>query len=215
MAATQKDPVLVTVQLSGGNDYLNTVIPFNDPLYRDNRPAVGIPDDQILKFDKNYGFHPAMAPLKKVWDQGKLAIVHGIGYANSPRSHFRSMDIWHTCEPDRVGTEGWAGRVIRDLAPTGENVLKGVNFGQGLPRAMGVRGVPVTSVSDLASYGVLTGVPAISGEQEKARVLERFARMYAPAIGTGPVMDYLGQTGQDVLKGVDILKTAPQKYAST
>src|SRR5438034_9475240 len=97
MAATQKDPVLVTVQLSGGNDYLNTVIPFNDPLYRDNRPAVGIPDDQILKVDKNYGFHPAMAPLKKVWDQGKLAIVHGVGYANS-RSEER-----------RVGKEGKYG----------------------------------------------------------------------------------------------------------
>lgn len=93
MPATQKDPVLVTLQLSGGNDYLNTVIPFNDPLYRDNRPAVGIPDDQILKFDKTYGFHPAMAPMKKFWDQGKLAIVHGVGYPNSPRSHFRSMDI--------------------------------------------------------------------------------------------------------------------------
>jgi uncharacterized protein (DUF1501 family) len=105
--------------------------------------------------------------------------------------------------------------VIRDLDPKGENVLKGVNFGQGLPRAMVVRGVPVTSVSDLASYGVLTNVPALTGAQERAQVLERFARMYAPAIGTGPVMDYLGQTGQDVLKGVDILKTAPQKYAST
>ena len=89
-----------------------------------------------------------------------------------------------------------------------------MNFGQGLPRAMVVRACR-SRRSDLASYGVLTGVPAISGEQEKTRVLERFARMYAPAIGTGPVMDYLGHTGQDVLKGVDILKTAPQQYAST
>src|SRR5206468_11467311 len=120
MAATQKDPVLVTLQLSGGNDYLNTVIPFNEPLYRDNRPAVGIADDQILHIDKDYGFHPAMAPLKKVWDQGKLAILHGTGYTNSPRSHFRSMDIWHTCEPDKVGTEGWLGRVARSEEHTSE-----------------------------------------------------------------------------------------------
>jgi uncharacterized protein (DUF1501 family) len=82
MAATQKDPVLVVLQLSGGNDYLNTVIPHNNPLYRDNRPAVGIPDDQILQLDNNYGFHPAMASLKKIWDEGKLAIMHGVGYAN-------------------------------------------------------------------------------------------------------------------------------------
>jgi len=152
--------------------------------------------------------------LKRFYDDGKLAIIHGIGYENSPRSHFRSMDIWHTCEPDTVGTEGWVGRVIRDLDPKGENVLKGVNFGMGLPRAMAVRGVPVTSVSDLESYGVLSGVPSIAA-QEKQQVLERFARMYAPAVGTGLVMDYLSQTGQDVLKGVDLLKVAPQKYAST
>ena len=215
MALTNSDPVVVVLQLTGANDYLNTVIPYTNPLYRDNRPNVGVPEDKVLPINDALAFHPNMGPIKKLWDAGKVAIIHGIGYANSPRSHFRSMDIWHTCEPDSVGTEGWAGRVIRDLDPTGENVLKGVNVGQGLPRAMAVRGVPVTSVSDLASYGVLTGVPAISAEQEKMRVLERFARMYAPAIGTGPVMDYLGQTGQDVLKGVDVLKTAPQQYAST
>ena len=65
MAANAKDPVLVVVQLSGGNDYLNTVIPFNNPLYRDNRPAVGIPDNQILHIDKNYGFHPAHGPAEE------------------------------------------------------------------------------------------------------------------------------------------------------
>src|SRR5438093_3843440 len=147
MAATQKDPVLVTIQLSGGNDYLNTVIPFNDPLYRDNRPAVGIPDGQILKSDKSYGFHPPMAPLKKVWAQGKLAIVHGVGYANSPRSHFRSMDIWHTCEPEKVGTQGWLGQVAREYDPKKENVVTVVSFGQALFRALGARGVPLAGWS--------------------------------------------------------------------
>ena len=215
MASSKADPVVVVLQLTGANDYLNTIVPYPNPLYRDNRPNVGIPEDKVLPIDDTLAFRPNMEPVKKFYDEGKLAIIHGIGYANSPRSHFRSMDIWHTCEPNKVGTEGWVGRVIRDLDPKGENVLKGVNFGQGLPRAMVVRGVPVTSVSDLASYGVLTNVPALTGAQERAQVLERFARMYAPAIGTGPVMDYLGQTGQDVLKGVDILKTAPQKYAST
>jgi len=212
MAATQKDPVLVTVQLSGGNDYLNTVIPFNDPLYRDNRPAVGIPDDQILKFDKNYGFHPAMAPLKKVWDQGKLAIVHGVGYANSPRSHFRSMDIWHTAEPAKMITDGWLGRAIRDLDPHKENILTAVNFGRGLPRALAAPGVSVASVGNLETYGVLTG---IKGEDQRMEALEIFARTYAPAIGSGPVNDYLSQTGLDALKGADILTSAPQMYTST
>jgi uncharacterized protein (DUF1501 family) len=214
MASSHQDPVVVVLQLSGANDYLNSIIPYTNPLYKDNRPRVGVPEDEVLPINDELAFHPNMGTLKNFYEEGKLAIIHGIGYENSPRSHFRSMDIWHTCEPDIVGTEGWVGRVIRDLDPKGENVLTGVNFGMGLPRAMAVRGVPVTSVADLESYGVLSGIPSIA-EQEKTQVLERFARMYAPAIGTGQVMDYLSQTGQDVLKGADILKIAPQKYAST
>ncbi len=115
--ATQKDPVIVVLQLTGGNDYLNTVIPYNNPLYRDNRKAVGIPDNQIMHLDKDYGIPHYMAPLKQFWDDGKLAILHGVGFKDSPRSHFRAMDIWHTCEPIKVGTEGWLGRVAREFDP--------------------------------------------------------------------------------------------------
>ena len=212
MAGTHKDPVLVVLQLSGGNDYLNTVIPYNNPLYRDNRPAVGIPDDQILQIDNNYGFHPAMAPLQKFWDEGKLAIMHGVGYANSPRSHFRSMDIWHTCEPDKVGTEGWLGRVARQIDPNKENVVTTVSFGPSLFRALSVPGVPVACVAGpLERYGFL---PTIQEQAQRLKVLDRFARMYSPMVGSG-VMEYLGTTGLDSLKGADILKVAPQKYAST
>ena len=215
MATTKKDPVLVVLQLTGANDYLNTIVPYTNGYYRDSRPRVGIPEDKVLPIDDQLGFNPQMGEVKKLYDEGKVAVIHGIGYENSPRSHFRSMDIWHTCEPDTVGTEGWVGKLIRDLDPGGENVLKGINFGQGLPRALALRGVPVTSVSNLESYGVLSEVPGIAGEQERAQILERFARMYAPAIGTGPVMDYLGQTGRDALIGADILKEAPERYTST
>jgi len=211
MTSTKKDPILVVIQLTGGNDYLNTLIPYGDPRYYDNRSNVGIPQDQVLPIDGHFGFNPAAAPIKELYDQGKVAIINGVGYPNPNRSHFRSMDIWHTCEPDKVGTEGWLGRVIRDLDPRGENVLTGVNFGRGLPRSLALSGVPVASVAVLESYGVLTG---ISGEPERSEALDVFARMYAPTMGSGPVMEYLGQTGLDALKGADILKTAPQKYSS-
>jgi uncharacterized protein (DUF1501 family) len=112
---TQKDPVIVVLQLTGGNDYLNTVIPYNNPLYRDNRKAVGIPDNQIMHLDKDYGIPHYMAPLKQFWDDNKLAIIHGVGWKESPRSHFRAMDIWHTCEPVKVGRRwsSWGNRVGR------------------------------------------------------------------------------------------------------
>ena len=215
MASTKKDPVVVILQLTGANDILNTIIPYTSGEYRDNRPKVNIPEDKVLPIDDQLAFNPNMGPLKKMYDDGKMAIIHGIGFENSPRSHFRAMDIWHTCEPDIVGTEGWVAKVTRDLDPAGENVLKTVNFGQGLPRALALRGVPITSVSNLENYGVLSTVPGVSAEQDRAKILERFARMYAPAIGTGATMDYLGQTGRDALKGADILKVAPEKYTST
>ena len=215
MTATKKDPVVVILQLTGANDYMNTIIPYTNGEYYDNRPKVRIPQDTVLPVDDGLAFNPNMGPLKDMYDDGKVAIIHGIGFENSPRSHFRAMDIWHTCEPEVVGTEGWVAKVVRDLDPQGENVLKCVNFGQGLPRALALRGVPITSVSNLESYGVMSSVPGMSGEEERARLLDRFARMYAPAIGTGATMDYLGQTGRDALMGADIIKAAPENYTST
>ena len=212
MASTKKDPVIVVLQLTGGNDYLNTVIPYNDPHYRDNRPAVGVAEDRILKINDNVGFHPEMAPMQRLYDQGKVAIINGVGYANSPRSHFRSMDIWHTCEPDKLGTEGWLGRVTKDLDPNKENVVTTVSFGPSLPRALALPGVPVACVDDLDTFGML---PTISETEQRNKILDRFTRLYSPTIGSGFVMDYLGQTGLDSLKAADILKVAPAKYNST
>ena len=211
MTSTKKDPVLAVLQLSGGNDALNTIIPYADPLYADNRPSVRVSEDQVLKIDDHIGFNPALGPIKDLFDQGKVAIILGVGYPNPNRSHFRSMDIWHTCEPEKVGNEGWLGRAIRDLDPRGENVLTGVNFGRGLPRSLAAPGVPVASVGNLETYGVLTGID----DDQRDEALDIFSRMYSPAMGRGQVMDYLSHTGMDALKGADILSTAPEKYSST
>ena len=212
MTIAEKEPVLVVLQLSGGNDYLNTVVPYTDPMYWDNRPVVKVPEEQVLPLDDEVGLHPNMSPIKDIYDRGDVAILHGVGYQNSPRSHFRSMDIWHTCEPDTLGTEGWLGRVIRELDPNKENVVTAVSMGPSLFRALALPGVPVACVDDLDNYGLLTG---ITGRQQRERVLERYKRLYAPAIGTGPVMDFLGQTGLDALAGADILKVAPETYSSS
>ena len=212
MTSTNKDPILVVVQLTGGNDYLNTVIPYTDGRYHDSRPTVGIPADEVLAIDGRLGLNPALAEIKSLYDAGKVAIINGVGYPTPNRSHFRSMDIWHTCEPEKVGTEGWLGRVIRDLDPNSTNVLTGVNFGRGLPRAMALTGVPVASVAVLETYGVLTG---ITSEPERSQALDIFSRMYSPTVGLGATMDYLGQTGLDALKGADILKAAPDMYTSS
>ena len=212
MTVTKKDPVLAVLQLSGGNDAMNTIIPYTDPNYVDNRPFVRIPTEQVLPINDKIGFNPAMGPLKELYDQGKVAIIQGVGYPTPSRSHFRSMDIWHTCEPDKIGDEGWLGRAVRDMDPHKENVLTGVNFGRGLPRALAAPGVPVASVGDLETYGVLTG---IDNEDQRIKALDVFSRVYSPMIGKGPVIDYLAQTGLDALKGAEILSSAGEQYSST
>jgi uncharacterized protein (DUF1501 family) len=211
MTSTKKDPVLVVLQLTGGNDYFNTVIPYNDSLYYDNRPVVKYEREDIIKIDDEIGLMPNMGPVKELYDQGKVAIVHGVGYQNSPRSHFRSMDIWHTCEPDKVGTEGWLGRVAREMDPNKENVLTAINFGHGLPRALAVPGVPVAAIADLSTYGLLT---SISDQSQRAKALDLFSRMYSPTVGGSFVTDYLHTTGMDAMIGADIVKVAPEKYSS-
>jgi uncharacterized protein (DUF1501 family) len=212
MVQTKKDPVLAVLSLSGGNDGLNCVIPRNNGHYRDSRPTLAVPEDQIIPITDELGLHPTMGPLKKYWDEGKLAVFVGIGYPTPSYSHFRSMDIWHTCEPEAIGTEGWLGRATKQMDPNSENVLTAVNFGRGLPRALVMDGVPAASVGNLETYGLLTG---IEGENQRNDALDVFGRMYAPAIGTGAVMDYIHQTGTDALKGADILSTAPDNYSST
>ena len=218
MTSTKKDPVIVVLQLTGGNDYFNTVIPYDNPLYYDNRPYVKYEREDIIKLEDTkdwaepLGFMPQMGPIKELYDQGNVAVIHGVGYKDSPRSHFRSMDIWHTCEPDKVGTEGWAGRVARELDPNKENVLTAINFGHGLPRALAVPGVPVAAIAELSTYGLLTG---ISNTDQRSKALDLFSRMYSPTVGGSFVTDYLRSTGTDAMVGADIVKVAPERYSST
>lgn len=212
MVSTKKDPVLAVLSLSGGNDFMNTVVPYTNPLYRDYRPSLAIAEDQLLPINDELAFHPAMAPLKKYWDEGHLAIILGVGYPHPSLSHFRSMDIWATCEPDELGLIGWLGSVIQDIDPKAENVLTGVNFGRGLPRSLAKDGVPVASVGDLSAYGLLTD---IEERDQRSQALDLFGRMYSPAIGRGAVNDYIRRTGVEAMAGADILATAPGKYTST
>ena len=212
MTSSKKDPVLVVLQLSGAYDALNTIIPYNDPHYKDYRTVLKVEPEEVLAIDDNVGFHPSMAPVKGLYDQGKVAVIQGIGYPNPIRSHFRSMDIWHTAAPEKMGMDGWLGRAIVEMAPNKENVLSGVNFGRGLPRALATSGVSVASVGGLDQLGVLTG---IENQDQRTEALDIFSRMYSPMIGSGATNDYLSQTGLDALKGADILATAPGKYSST
>ena len=202
---------IVVVQLSGGNDYLNCVIPYEDPNYLDNRPNVRLNEDQVIPIGQGLAMNPAMAPIKELYDQGKVAILHGTGYPDPNRSHFRSMDIWHTAEPTKVGNEGWLGNAVNQMHPKHDNVVAAVNFGSALPRALVSHQAPVATVNDLETYGLMNHVDDLNQRME---ALQAFRDIYTQAIGSGPVMDYLSQTGLDALQGSDILGTVLDKYSS-
>ena len=212
MSTNKADNTLVVVQLTGGNDFMNTLVPYTNEHYYDARKKIVIQQDQVLPINDTLGLNANAAPLKRLYDEGKMAIVQGIGYPNSNRSHFRGMDIWHTCEPDRVGNEGWVGLAVRELDPQADNVLTGVNIGMGLPRAMAVTGVPVTSIGDLEGYGVMN---RLEKESLRNKSLDTFKNIYDQAIGSGPVSEYIGKTGIDILKGADMLADVADKYGST
>ena len=212
MVSTKKDRNLVVIELVGGNDGLNTLVPYGNGLYYDNRPGIGIAQKDVLPIDGDLGFNPNMREVKALWDRSEVAIIKGIGYPQPNRSHFRSRDIWYTAEPETIGSQGWLGAAIRDLDATGENVLTGVNFGRGLPRAFVCKGVPVASVGNLETYGLL---PDIDDENVRLHALDALGRMYGPEGGRDMVAQALSENGAQALMGADILRTAPEQYTSS
>ena len=124
------DRVLVVIELNGGNDGLNTVIPFEDDLYYKNRPTLGIPKDQVLKLNDHVGLHPSLEEAAKLFKDGKLNVVQGVGYPQPDRSHFRSMEIWHTASTASTPpSTGWLGRAAdHRFAPGDEEKLFGLSL---------------------------------------------------------------------------------------
>lgn len=166
---------LVLVQLEGGNDGLNTVIPYADDAYYRARPGIGVDRDAVLKLDDRVGLHPQLTGFKELFDEGALSIVQGVGYPNPDRSHFRSMDIWHSARPatSRMDT-GWLGRALD--ATSDYDVAKSPALAVGverLPLALVASKVNVPLITDLASYELRLGADSPAERAaRRARLLQ-------------------------------------------
>tara|TARA_B100001765_G_scaffold151530_1_gene97317 strand:+ start:107 stop:1234 length:1128 start_codon:yes stop_codon:yes gene_type:complete len=206
-----KQKNLVVIQLSGGNDYLNTIVPYETGLYYDYRPNMGLKDDSIIPIDNKIAFNSNIDLFKKTFDDKNLAVMMGIGYPEPNRSHFRSMDIWHTAKPFESSSIGWLGKTVKNIDPKGLNPITAVNFGKGLPRALACPGVSVASVGALESYGLFTGV---SGAKNREILLDTVDRIYQPMNRDGVPSLRLLETGRGALDGADLLSEAPNNYSS-
>jgi uncharacterized protein (DUF1501 family) len=123
-------PILVVVTLYGGNDGLNTVVPYSDSLYYSLRPDISYAPEKVLSLDSNLGLNPSMTAIKGLWDKKKVAIIRGVGYPDSDHSHFTSMAIWQSAERTQSSKSGWLGRWV-DTQP--EDPLLAINLGSVLP----------------------------------------------------------------------------------
>ncbi len=132
-AERHPERILVVLELSGGNDGLNTVVPHGDPAYYRARPRIGIPAKDVLKVSDAFGFHPSMVGFERLYKDGRMAVVHGCGYSHPSLSHFSSMSYWHTGVPNAGEPLGWLGRLADDhLDPQTRNQIVNIGTSQSL-----------------------------------------------------------------------------------
>src|SRR3984957_2541163 len=121
-AAPGKDNILVVLEMTGGNDGLNTVIPYADDLYHKARPTLRQTRDVVVRLDDHVGLHSGMRSLQPMWEAGQLAVVQGVGYPNPDRSHFDAMDVWQSGDPKKLTKTGWLGRGSLEIKSTSGGV---------------------------------------------------------------------------------------------
>jgi len=156
VGAAAANRTLVVLELMGGNDGLNTVVPYTDPAYPSVRSRIGIPQGSVLTLDSRLGLNPAMTGLKALWDKNRLAVLENVGYPNSSLSHFSSRDIWHTADPTLAQRRGWLGRWADAAIGNNANPLACAAISQSLPRTLLADSVSVPSFVNIATYSYST-----------------------------------------------------------
>lgn len=202
------DRILVVIQLGGGNDGLNTVVPYTDDNYHRSRPSIALKKKEILRLTDHAGLHPNLAPLKNLADAGKLTVVEGVGYPNPNRSHFRSMEIWQTAtDSNKFSRSGWIGRYL-DNACSGEaEPVAGVALDNERPQAFdGQKGYGV-AFQDPQTFGWNEG--AGDAKQGNFRVLNE---VYRPQNDT---LDFLRKVTANAVLSADRVQQVSRGYKST
>lgn len=208
-----KDNILVVVQLSGGNDGLNTIVPFRHDTYKKARPKLALAE-RLHKLDDDYALNPGLAAFKQFYDEGQLAVVHGCGYPQPNRSHFESMAIWHAARTDGGDGSGWLGHYLDHVVrgtqdrSIANNPLNGVNIGREVPMALVSPNLTVPSVDSLSDFGLqLDGSSMYDAELEKKIIAE--LQKYQ---GENPALDYLGRQAADAIISADEIRNVADRY---
>lgn len=192
------DTVLVVIQLSGGNDGLNTVVPYDDPTYVKKRPTLHLPANEVHKIDDSeLGFHPRMGAFLRLYKEGHLSVVHGVGYPNSTRDHNGAMRDWNTADPGNADCPtGWVGRAVDHVSANGEAGLPGVFVGPG-PRTFAVNAekAMIPSIGSIQECRLRT-MSGPGGDEAHRQQLVKTARVPRKS-GNGSLLDFLAKGSVD------------------
>ena len=201
--SVEKHPnrILVVIELSGGNDGLNTVVPFGDAAYYRARPKLGIPDKDVIKIADGFGFHPSMVGFERLYKDGRLAIVHGCGYEHPSLSHFSSMGFWHTGVPNGGEPLGWLGRLAdRSYDKTKRNLI--VNLGNSQSLAVRSQQHSPLVFDDPARF-------RREGTDDQKRTLADLSRPRTTSNGT---LEFLAAMAQNATESSDFVRQASASY---
>lgn len=217
VAADPARKILVVIQLVGGNDGLNTVVPYTDARYYSQRPLLSIKDSELKDKDgvsaiisNEFGLHPALSEIRDLYQAGKVAITLGVGYPNPTLSHFLSMDIWHTANLTGLGGEGWLGRYA-DIALIGKAGLPATSVGGVLPKTLYSDKVVIPSIINFDLYDFLTdfNYPGDSKNQ-----LNTFNRTAGRGLSTDTYNGAINHIGLDAVSGALKVKSSIGTYSS-
>jgi uncharacterized protein (DUF1501 family) len=198
---THPERILVVIELSGGNDGLNTVVPFGDGAYYRARPKLAIPEREVLRVGEGFGFHPSMVGFERLYKDGKLAVVHGCGYEHPSLSHFSSMGFWHTGIPNGGEPLGWLGRLADEgYAPSARNVI--VNLGNA--QSLAVRGRKHSPLVFQDPSRLRR-----DGTDAEKHVL---TAMSHPRATSNPALEFLASTAQNAEESSSLVREATAGY---
>ncbi len=188
---------LIVVQMAGGNDGLNTVVPYTDGAYQKLRPTLALGADKVLRLDDRLGLHPNLQPLKDLWDQGHMAIVEGVGYPNQSLSHFQAMDIWQTLDLNGLGSEGWLGKLVSGWVDNDGHPFKALNIGSQTAQALASISTPVPTLTSVQSYRLQPDPLDRDGGNARAQALLNLYNTYPKSSPYAALLDTTAISAQE------------------
>ena len=210
-AAQQR--TLIVVQMAGGNDGLNTIVPYTDGAYYQARPTLAVKPADVIPLNDRLGMHPALAAFKPLWQAGKLAVVEGVGYPNPNLSHFVAMDIWQTLDLNGQGASGWLGKYVSGLVDQDGHPFQSLAVGSSLPTALRALNADVPVVADPKSYRLLPDptAPRQQTSAADARV-QTLLKLYNTYPRSAPYAALLDATAQTAVQGSQTLESVAAQY---